>query len=262
MRQAVWNVLSNAVKFTPDAGTVTIRLERCDRNIRIRITDTGIGISPDFLPHVFDRFRQADSSMTRQHGGLGLGLAIVRSIVEAHGGTVAASSPGAGQGATFTIDVAAPRVPSRQTAPGRVMRAAQQGAPARLDGVRVLIVDDAPDERKLFATVLTRQGATVETAASARDALDIADAFTPDVVVSDLAMPVEDGYVFLRRLRESGNSCLADVPMIAVTAHARAEDRDRALAAGFQTYVSKPVQPERLVSVVAAAIGREGIHTD
>ena len=256
MRQAVWNVLSNAVKFTPDGGTVTIRLERGERHIRVRVTDTGVGISPDFLPHVFDRFRQADSSMTRQHGGLGLGLAIVRSIVEAHGGTVVASSPGAGQGATFTIDVPAPRVPARQTAPRRGLRPAHEGA-ARLDGIRVLVVDDAPDERDLFSAVLAGQGATIQTASSTSEALNVVDSFTPDVIVSDIAMPVEDGYVFLRRLRESGNHRLATVPTIAVTAHARAEDRERALAAGFQTYISKPVRPERLVNVVASVSGRE-----
>jgi protein-histidine pros-kinase len=262
MRQAVWNVLSNAVKFTPDGGNVSVRLERGERNLRVQVTDTGAGIAADFLPHVFDRFRQADSSMTRQHGGLGLGLAIARSIVEAHGGTVVASSPGVGHGATFTIDVPAPRASVRALPSRRAVRNAHETVPTRLDGMRVLIVDDAADERELFSAVLTGQGATVQAASSASDALKIVDSFTPDVVVSDIAMPVEDGYVFLRRLRESGNSRLTAVPTVAVTAHARAEDRERALAAGFQAYVSKPVPPEHLVDVVARASGREGSDRD
>ena len=260
MRQAVWNVLSNAVKFTADGGSITVRLERGERTIRVQVSDTGVGIAPDFLPHVFDRFRQADSSMTRQHGGLGLGLAIVRSIVEAHGGSVVARSEGVGRGAVFTIDVPAPRASVRAARPPRAIASAAEETGARLDGIRVLLVDDAADERELFSAVLATQGAIVETASGASDALSIAAQFAPDVIVSDIAMPGEDGYVFLKRLRESVDLRLADVPTIAVTAHARAEDRDRALAAGFQMYVSKPVQPDRLVSAVASAARRDPVR--
>jgi PAS domain S-box-containing protein len=256
MRQAVWNLLSNAVKFTPDGGRIAVRLERTERNVRVQVCDTGVGIARDFLPHVFDRFRQADSSMTREHGGLGLGLAIVRSIVEAHGGTVSAASQGPGHGATFTVDVPAPRVVQRPSG-SRPVPSIVDDMTVRLDGLRVLIVDDAADERELFSAVLAGQGAIVEAAGSAREGVTVAESFLPDVVVSDIAMPVEDGYRFLRRLRQSENRRLADVPTIAVTAHARVEDRERALAAGFQMYVSKPVQPGGLINAVAAASRRE-----
>jgi protein-histidine pros-kinase len=256
MRQAVWNLLSNAVKFTPEGGRIQIRLQRGERNMLVQVTDTGIGIPTDFLPHVFDRFRQADSSMTRQHGGLGLGLAIVRSIVEAHGGHVSAGSSGRGHGATFVIDVPAPRIAPERLAARPTAGVLSETVLARLDGLRVLVVDDAPDERELFLAVLAGQGAVVETAPSASDALRLAQSFRPDVIVSDIAMPVEDGYAFLRQLRESKNRRLSGVPTIAVTAHARVEDRERALAAGFQMYVSKPVQPDTLVSAVASAAGR------
>ena len=254
LRQAVWNLLSNAVKFTHDGGRVTVRLARGARQIRIEVTDSGVGISPDFLPHVFDRFRQADSSTTREVGGLGLGLAIVRSIVEAHGGHVVAESAGVGRGASFAIEIPAPRTDARHT-PAR--RGADDMAAAdRLDGMRVLVVDDAADERELFSTILAGHGATVETASTANDALVLAERTPPDVIVSDIAMPVDDGYTFLRRLRESTSTQLRSVPTIAVTAHARVEDRERALAAGFQMYVSKPVRPEQLVSTVARVTRR------
>jgi PAS domain S-box-containing protein len=256
MRQAIWNLLSNAVKFTPEGGTVTLRLERGERQIRVQVIDTGIGISPDFLPHVFDRFRQADSSTTREHGGLGLGLAIVRSIVEAHGGTVLVISGGVGTGATFTIDVPAPRAAAHPSFRWRTAQVRDKAPVVRLDGVRVLVVDDASDERELFSAVLASQGAVVETASTAREALGAAERFAPDVIVSDIAMPIDNGYTLLRWLRGSPNHRLTAVPTIAVTAHARAEDRERALAAGFQQYVSKPVQPEQLVTAVAAATGR------
>jgi protein-histidine pros-kinase len=256
LRQAVWNLLANAVKFTPAGGTITVRLERGERHMSLQVADTGVGIPPDFLPHVFDRFRQADSSTTREHGGLGLGLAIARSIVEAHGGSIAAHSGGVGHGATFTIQVPAPHAVTHSRPRRRGARSAAELSPVRLDGLRVLVVDDAADERELFSVVLAGQGAVVETASTAKDALGVAERFVPDVVVSDIAMPVDNGYALLRWLRESGNHHLSAVPTIAVTAHARAEDRERALAAGFQQYVSKPVHPERLVSAVASATGR------
>jgi PAS domain S-box-containing protein len=254
MRQAVWNVLSNAVKFTPEGGVVTVRLSRSERAIRLEVQDTGIGIAPEFLPHVFDRFRQADSSMTRLHGGLGLGLSIVRSIVEAHGGTVVATSAGVGHGATLTIDVPAPRVESRARPRRAAVAPADESAHTRLDGLRILVIDDAPDERALFSEILSARGAVVQTAASAEAGIEIARSFSPHAIVTDIAMPIEDGYAFLRRLRTGSAAGLSSVPVVAVTAHARAEDRERALAAGFRTYLSKPVQPDRLVTVVARAI--------
>ena len=256
MRQAVWNVLANAVKFTPEGGRIDVRLERRERNVQVEVTDTGMGITADFLPHVFDRFRQADGTPTRQHGGLGLGLAIVRSIVEAHGGTIVAKSGGPARGATFVIDVPAPRLAAERRTGQRRANTATEEPALRLDGLRVLVLDDARDERELFKAVLSDQGAAVATAASVDEGLRVADTFGPDVIISDIAMPHEDGYAFLRRLRGSDKRRLCDLPTIAVTAHARAEDRARALAAGFQMYVSKPVQPDRLVSAVAAAAGR------
>jgi PAS domain S-box-containing protein len=253
LRQAIWNVLSNAVKFTAEGGRIRARLRRDPRAIRLEITDTGIGIAADFLPHVFDRFRQADSSTTRTHGGLGLGLSIVRSIIEAHGGTAAVNSDGPGKGTTLSLELPAA---VELIAEARRLETPAEPPPRRLDGLRVLVVDDAPDERELFCEILSAHGAIVETAASVEAALAVAQRFSPHVVVSDLAMPIEDGYVFLRRLRELRDERLTRVPTIALTAHARAEDRDRALAAGFDQYVSKPVFPERLVGAVATAGNR------
>ncbi len=251
LRQAVWNVLANAIKFTDAGGTVTVRLERGDESACVQVTDTGIGIPEDLLPHVFDRFRQGDSSTTRMHGGLGLGLAIVRSIVEAHGGTVKAESKGAGRGASITIDLPAPRLMARD----RFVERAAAAAPARgrqLEDVRVLVVDDATDERALLSAVLSSEAANVETAASVEDALALASSFAPDVVVTDIAMPVEDGFTLLRRLRASSDPRVNTLPTIAVTAHARPDDRDRAIDAGFELYVSKPVHPDELVRAVAS----------
>jgi PAS domain S-box-containing protein len=252
LQQVVWNLLSNAIKFSTDEGSVDVRLERGDHHARIVVRDAGKGIAPQFLSHVFDRFRQADSSTTRQHGGLGLGLAIVRHLVELHGGTVAADSPGEGRGATFTVDLPAGRSGSPEllpTLPGRA-------APGRLDGVRVLIVDDQLDERELFTTILGGFGAETKTAASTAEGLKLVRDWKPDVLVSDIAMPEEDGYALLRKVRALGRDAGGDVPAVAVTAHARAEDRERALAAGFQTYVAKPIDRLKLVEVVARAAGR------
>jgi PAS domain S-box-containing protein len=256
LRQAVWNLLANAVKFTGPGGRVAIRLLRAERSVRIEVTDTGVGIAPEFLPHVFDRFRQGDSSTTRAHGGLGLGLSIVRSIVDAHGGTAAAASDGVGTGATFTIDLPAPPLAETRTTPERPGASAAQQPGDRLDALRILVVDDAADERTLFSAVLAGEGATVHAAASVADALAAAAAFDPGVIVSDIAMPEEDGYALLARLRASTEARLRDVPAIAVTAHARHDDRQRALAAGFQLYVSKPVHPDDLVRAVRAAASR------
>jgi PAS domain S-box-containing protein len=251
LQQIVWNLLSNAVKFTPPGGRVTVRVERGDDAVRVQVIDNGQGIDPVFLPHVFDRFRQADSTTTRTHGGLGLGLAIVRHLVELHGGTVAAESEGDGRGATFTIALPAPR------ASGAALEPAGTGtAPsAPLHGLRILVVDDQADERELFRTILTTRGADVRVAEDAHDAIEAFVDFRPDVLVTDVAMPGEDGYTLLAKVRGL-DADGSRVPAVAVTAHARVEDRRRALLAGFEAYVSKPVEPDRLVDLVSG-LGRQ-----
>jgi PAS domain S-box-containing protein len=251
LQQVIWNLLSNAVKFTPGGGRVTVRVERADADVRVQIIDNGKGIEPAFLPHVFDRFRQADSTTTRSHGGLGLGLAIVRHLVELHGGTVTAESEGEGCGATFTIALPAPR------ASGATMEPAATGttASAPLHGLRVLIVDDQADERELFRTILATRGADVRVSENAQDAIETFVDFGPDVLVTDVAMPGEDGYTLLAKVRGLDGD-RSQVPAVAVTAHARAEDRQRALLAGFEAYVSKPVEPDRLVDLVGG-LGRQ-----
>ncbi len=247
LQQAVCNLLTNAIKFTPDGGRVEARARAGDAVADVTVRDTGRGIDPAFLPHVFDRFRQEDSSTTRAHGGLGLGLALVRSIVEAHGGAVQASSAGPGKGATFTFSV--PMTSDRRFSGPR-----SDEAVADLRGVRVLVVDDAPDERELFAEILSSAGAIVETAESTAAALLAVDRLRPDIIVSDIAMPEEDGYILMRRLRAHGDPGIAKTPAVAVTAHARAEDRQNAFAAGFQRYVPKPVQPKDLVRTVGGLV--------
>jgi PAS domain S-box-containing protein len=252
LQQAVWNLLANAIKFTPDNGRVETHVSAGDSSVTVMVRDTGKGIDPMFVPHVFDRFRQEDSSTTRLYGGLGLGLAIVRSVVEAHGGTVRAFSAGAGQGATFTIDLPLVHLEERCGEPTDSRREPV----GQLAGLRILVVDDAPDERELLAEILGQHGATVERGASVTSALDIAERFLPDVVVSDIAMPNDDGYVLLRRLRDHVDSRLANVPVVAVTALGRVEDRTRALTAGFARCLSKPVEAAPLVLAVAAVASR------
>jgi PAS domain S-box-containing protein len=247
LQQAVWNLLSNAVKYSPNDARVEVRVWTGERSIHLSVRDTGRGISPRFLPHVFDRFRQADSSYTRHGGGLGLGLAIARSVVELHGGTVEAASPGEGHGATFSVTLPVAGGPAvRQLEPARE----KDGRPERLDGIRVLVVDDQADERELLYTILTGRGAEVETAESADAALAIVERSAPAVLVTDLAMPEEDGYALLRRVRALPDPHRG-LPAIAVTAHARAEDRSRALSAGFQVYLPKPIEHARLVRAVS-----------
>jgi PAS domain S-box-containing protein len=249
LQQAVWNLLTNAVKFTPEGGRIEARLRAEDAVATVTVRDTGRGIDPTFLPHVFDRFRQEDSSTTRAHGGLGLGLALVKSIVQAHGGTVHATSAGAGMGSTFRFEVPI-NAPSERRQATRL----SDETVADLGGVRVLVVDDAPDERELFCEILSRAGAVVETAESTASALRAVDRMRPDVIVSDIAMPDEDGYILIRKLRAHGDPRIAATPAVAVTAHARTEDRQNAIAAGFQRYVSKPVQPKHLVRAVGALL--------
>ncbi len=259
VQQILWNLLTNALKFTPKGGSVEIAVERVESNIAIRVSDTGVGIAPDFLPHVFDRFRQADASTTRHHGGLGLGLAIVKNLVELHGGSVSAKSAGTNQGATFTIilPIVVAFDPSiEQTATTTASATEMPTNRADLTGLRVLVVDDEPDAREMVKRILSDRGAAVETAASSAEALHALPLVRPDVFITDIGMPDEDGYAVIRKVRELSPSAGGAVPAIALTAFARAEDRTRALTSGFQKHLSKPVDPAELVSIVAHLAGR------
>ena len=251
LQQVIGNLLSNAVKFTPEGGNVEVRLEATAAHVRIAVTDTGEGLLPEIAPHIFDRFRQADSTITRQYGGLGLGLAIVRHIVELHGGTVQASSAGPGSGTTVTVLLPVPGGPSPDE---RVSGAALPSLSGRLSNVRILVVDDEYDARELLATVLETAGATVTLVASAGEALDFLAKHPADVLLSDLAMPQRDGYDLMLELRS--RSWDLDMVAIALTAQARPEDRQRALAAGFDAHVAKPVDPEALAETIRRLIGR------
>ncbi len=260
LRQVVANLLSNAVKFTPRGGHVTVRLERIGNRARLAVRDTGKGISRDFLPHIFERFRQADASSTRSEAGLGLGLTIVRHLVELHDGSVTAASAGEGKGATFTVDlpVAAPGEERRVAASDPGESAGE--AILALRGVRVLIVDDHADSRELFNAILSQQGAEVTAFETVREALTAARHARPDVIVCDLAMPGDDGFALIREVRSWPSEQGRTVPALALTAYARVEDRERALRAGFQVHLSKPVEPRDLLDAVTrlalAARGR------
>lgn len=265
LQQIVWNLLSNAVKFTPKGGKVQVQLERTNSYIDITVSDTGNGISSEFLPYVFDRFRQADSSYTRTHGGLGLGLAIVRQLVELHGGTVAAQSAGEEQGATFTVklpitiskDVAAYSTGSLEARERRAISIPTEYAP-RLDGLRLLIVDDEPDACELLLTILKECGAEAQATGSAAEGLEVLRQWRPDVLISDIGMPYEDGYSLIGKIRALLNEEGGQIPAIALTAHVRAEDRLRALSSGFDAQVSKPLEPVELITVIANLARRTG----
>jgi len=257
LQQVVWNLISNAIKFTPRGGHVQVNFQRVNSNIEICVADSGIGIQPGFLPHIFERFRQADATTTREHGGLGLGLSIVKHIVELHGGTVVANSDGEGQGATFRVrlPVAVSRWnPNRSHEhPRSSQRLAVPFVNADLSNLVVLVVDDDPDSRDLLHRLLSDCGATVTAAASAAEALAATDNQRPDLLISDIGMPEVDGYQLLRSLRASSD---VRFPAIALTAFARSENRTRALLAGFVAHVSKPVEPAELIATVAAVSGR------
>jgi PAS domain S-box-containing protein len=262
LQQVIWNLLSNAVKFTPKGGRVDVQLTRVNSHVELAVSDSGEGIPPDMLPHVFERFWQAEEGTTRRRGGLGLGLAIAHHLAELHGGSISAHSNGVGRGAAFRVSlplmvVAGDAYDPRRRHPTRGHGAGS--APlADLDGVRVLVVDDEPDTTAVVQTLLATYGAEVRTAGSAKDALAIFDEWTPDILLSDIGMPHEDGYALIARLRARQNAAGGTVPAVALTAYARVEDRINVLAAGFDMHVAKPIDPAELVAVVSrlAADGR------
>lgn len=256
LQQVVWNLLSNAIKFTPREGSVLVHLEEIDSHLELTISDTGAGINPAFLPFVFDRFRQADSSITRPHGGLGLGLAIVRHLTELHGGTVRVKSPGEGQGATFIVTLPVNNIARNPPPPLPVQMESEEKAQLepglRLDGLRLLVIDDEADARDLLVSMLKTGGAEVVTAGSSADGLQAFAEGPFNVIISDIEMPNEDGYTFIRKVRGLSDQQSRLIPAIALTAHTRTEDRIRALAAGFQSHVSKPVELTELMAVIAS----------
>jgi PAS domain S-box-containing protein len=263
LQQVIWNLLSNAVKFTPKGGRVQIRLERVNSHVEIIVTDTGIGISPKVLPFIFDRFRQADSATTRQHGGLGLGLAIVRHLVEMHGGSVEAESTGEGQGSTFTVRLPLIALRSIDVAPENVERVHPtegKNVPfectPELEGLHILVVDDEEDGRALVTTVLEKCGAQVTAVNSAPAALQALSEIRADILISDIGMPDEDGYSLIKKIRALSAEQGGQIPAAALTAYARVEDRMRVLRSGFQIHLPKPVEPAELVAVVTSLSGR------
>jgi CheY-like chemotaxis protein len=260
LQQVVGNLLLNAVKFTPKGGRVQLHLQRADGSVQIVVSDTGQGIAPEVLPVIFERFRQADSSSTRMHAGLGLGLALVKHLVELHGGQVAAQSPGEGKGATFvvTLPAATPGLLAAPIIRARPATSAPESTPParQLAGVRVVLVDDDPDAVELAATILRGAGANVHTCRSAAEALDAVQAWRPDVLVSDIEMPGEDGYALIRRVRTLPAGEGGTTPAIALTAYGRTQDRALSLAAGYSMHVPKPVDPGELTAIVASLAGR------
>jgi signal transduction histidine kinase/CheY-like chemotaxis protein len=256
LQQVVWNLLANAIKFTPPGGRIEVRVERAGENLQLHVSDTGQGIGAEFLPFIFDRFRQADGTTTRQHGGLGLGLAIVRHLTELHGGTITAYSAGTGKGASFVIKLplAPPVAPRVKKQSSESKRAAHPGVTPLppLDTVKVLLVDDDPDTLQILSVILTESRAGVQQARSVAEALEILEWYQPDVLVSDLAMPDEDGYSLIAKIRELETVSGKETPVIALTSYVRVEDRARALSAGFNIFVPKPVQPEELITAIAS----------
>lgn len=265
LQQVIWNLLSNAIKFTPEGGRVDVVVERSEHHMEVRVVDTGQGISPDFLPHVFERFRQADDATTQRHTGLGVGLAIVRQLVELHGGTVHAASRGVGCGATFTVrlPISAGEAQVGQGAAIEERRAAASTVSpmrrlSRLDDLRILVVDDSADGRTLTSLVLTQAGARVTAVASVREALQALEVERPDALVSDIGLPDDDGYALIRQIRQYEAEHGGFLPAVALTGYARAEDRARILAAGFQAHVPKPVEPVELTAAIATITHQSG----
>jgi CheY-like chemotaxis protein/anti-sigma regulatory factor (Ser/Thr protein kinase) len=256
LQQVVWNLLSNAVKFTPRGGRVLVLVERLDASIELTVADNGRGIDLDFQPHVFERFRQADGATTRTHGGLGLGLSIVRQLVELHGGTVSVYSEGDGHGASFTVRLplaaAGPRAPSPARPPPPSRLGPGFPIPPELAGLRILIVDDEADTREMLRTLIEQCGARVNLASSVAEGLQQCESWRPDLLISDIGMPDQDGYSLIAGVRARSPESGGDVAAVALTAYARTEDRTRALLAGFNNHVAKPVEPLELLAVIAS----------
>jgi CheY-like chemotaxis protein len=265
LQQVVWNLMSNAVKFTPAGGRVDVRLERLNSHVELTVSDTGAGIHPEFLPYVFERFRQADAGVTRKTGGLGLGLAIVRHIVEMHGGTVDAASPGPGKGATFRVRLPLAMARREGVDRRREHPRAEQRDPLKglgdLQGVRVLAIDDEEDALTLLRVVLESAGAEVSTARSPVSALARIESLRPQALVVDLGMPEMDGFEFIGRVRASPQASVREIPAAALTAFARSEDRTKALRSGFEMHLAKPVDPGELVASVATLVRRARART-
>jgi PAS domain S-box-containing protein len=267
IQQVAWNLLSNAIKFTPKNGRVRVRLERVDSHVEISVKDTGPGINPEFLPYVFDRFRQADSSTTRTHGGLGIGLAIVRHLVELHGGTARVESYGDGQGATFTVSLPLLALTANTAEEAKALHALPDVNQATfenslsLEGLRVLVVDDEPDARDLLIVALGQSGASVKAVASVGDALELLAAGETDVLVSDIGMPFEDGYMLIRNIRELERERGApELPAIALTAYASETARSQALEAGFQAHLAKPIEPSVLIETISGLMKQKELN--
>jgi CheY-like chemotaxis protein/two-component sensor histidine kinase len=259
LQQVIWNLLSNAVKFTPKEGSIRVSLERINSHVEIVVSDSGIGIEEEFLPFVFDRFRQADSSSSKKFGGLGLGLSIVRHLVELHGGTVEAHNRVDAQGAVFTVKLPVMAVyrqvePKAKEIEQNVQAIGENitfDCPPSLEGIKILVVDDDPDARQLLAAILEKCDAEVETCNSAASALTLFEKYNPDVLVSDIGMPEQDGYELIRQIREREKGSGKRLPAVALTAFARTEDRLKALSAGYNIHVPKPVEPAELLVVIA-----------
>jgi len=245
LQQILWNLLSNAVKFTPSGGEIGVSLSLADSHVVLAVSDTGAGLSPDFLPFVFDRFRQADQTVTRGHGGLGLGLSIVKHLAELHGGAVRAESAGVGRGSTFRVTLPVPAM-LETPADRRERDQSTNVFDVRLEGCHVLVVDDDAATRELLMGLIERTGASVTTAASAATAIDALHQKAPDVIIADIGMPGEDGYALMRRIRELPPPT-GIVPAIALSAYTRAEDRECASAAGFTSFIAKPATPQQLL---------------
>jgi CheY-like chemotaxis protein len=246
LQQVFWNLLSNAIKFTPVGGRVLVSSRHTDSHVEIVISDNGQGIKPEFLPHVFQRFIQADSSSTRAHGGLGLGLTIARQLIELHGGSIKASSEGEGQGATFTV-----QLPHRPEMAGRLGSAEAEPSRSIPKGLRVLVVDDESEARELLILMFEQQGAKVRAASSSAEALQLLKSWLPAVLIADIGMPDTDGYGLIRNIRELPKNRGGQIPAVAVTAYASETDRKRAVEAGYHTHIAKPFPPEKLMAAVA-----------
>ncbi|HEX8634254.1 MAG TPA: ATP-binding protein [Pyrinomonadaceae bacterium] len=260
LQQVVWNLITNAIKFTLRGGQIIVRLESVGARAEITVEDSGIGINPDFLPHIFDRFRQADPSANRVHGGMGLGLSIVRQLVDLHGGTVRAESEGEGKGSTFVVSLPTAALKGEPERAERLLHSVNShiriDCPASLQGIRVLVVEDEADTRDMLRAVLEHCKIEVITAGSASEALESLVQFRPDVLISDLGMPEDDGYSLIAKVRALPAEQGGQIPAAAITAYVRAEDRTKVLLAGFQLHVPKPIEPAELVAVVANLAGR------